>query len=184
MATQRITIAKVGGVAGDLVQRRLREWAAARQVSNPAEWSNDQWPSGVRVEADAFADRLRANSLSPPVVHFVEWSDLWSMGDLFARWLTPPGTPPPIVVHADRFTIYGYSLPDAGRLGRHLASAGRQQFPESDQFVRRLQEAVEAWQSMAERAALIVLREAIGGLVTDDELTGSLSVVPEWLSKG
>ena len=106
------------------------------------------------------------------------------MGDVFHRWLQPPGGSPPLVVHADRFEVFGYGLPDGGRLRRHLNAAGLQQFAEYDRFVGRLRESVEAWQQLAERAALIVLREVVGGLVTDGELRASLSVVPDWLSKG
>jgi hypothetical protein len=35
---------------------------------------------------------------------------------------------------------------------------------------------------LVERAALVVLREVVGGLVTDEELSDSLSLVPDWLS--
>lgn len=181
MATQRITIAKLGGIAADIALQRLRVWTAARGETDPGEWSSDQWPQNVRVQADAFADRLRANSLVLPVIAFVEWSDLWSMGDLFHHWLSPPGGPPPLAIHADRFEVYGYGLPDGGHLNRHLTTAGRQQFEEYDQFVGRLHEAVDAWQELAERAALIVLREVAGGLITDEELTASLSLMPDWL---
>jgi hypothetical protein len=183
MATQRITIAKIGGISADVALRRLREWAAARGDADPGEWSSDQWPSSVRAQVDSFADLLRANSLALPVIHFVEWSDLWSMGDLFRRGLTPPGGPPPLAIHGDRFEVYGYSLPDGGRLNRHLTTVGSEQFDEYDQFMGRLHEAVGAWQELADRAALIVLREVVGGLVTDDELTASLSLVPDWLSE-
>jgi hypothetical protein len=98
LASQRVTIAKVGGIAAEMTLQRLREWAGARRTANRKEWSNDQWPSSVRVQVDAFADRLRGNSLAPPVVHFVEWSDLWSMGDVYMRWLAPLGGPPPLII--------------------------------------------------------------------------------------
>ena len=58
MATQRITIAKIGGAAADVIVRQLREWAAARQSTNPNEWSSDQWPETVREQADDWSDRL------------------------------------------------------------------------------------------------------------------------------
>lgn len=183
MATQRNSIAKVGGLAADAVLQRLGDWSAARRVIDPHEWSSDQWPTPVRQHVDAFARRLQAHALSPPVLHFVEWTDLWSMGDLFARWLTPPGGAPPLTVLADRFEIYGYALPDGGSLARHLAGAGPQQFEESDHFVRRLGEAVAAWETLTDRAAIVVLREVVGGLVTDEEIEASLSVVPDWISE-
>jgi hypothetical protein len=182
LAAQRITIAKVAGIAADVTLQRLREWAGARQSAEPDEWSHDQWPSSVRVQADAFADGLRASSLFLPVVYFVEWSDLWSMGDLFGRWLAPPGGPDPIVIHANRFEVYGYALPDNGRLGRHLTAARPQQFHEYDWFVGRLEEALNAWRELTDQAALIVIREVVGGLYTDDDLLASVSRVPEWLA--
>lgn len=183
MATQRITVAKIGGIAADVVLQRLRVWAAARGEVDPDVWFGDPSSRSVRVQADAFADRLRANSLAPPVIYFVEWADLWSMGDLISGWLMPPVGTVPIAIYADRFEVYGYDLPDGGHLGRRLSTAGPQQFKEYDQFVGRLHEAVGAWQDFAERAVLIVLREVVGGLVTDEELIDSLSHVPEWLTE-
>lgn len=105
------------------------------------------------------------------------------MGDLFSRWLTPPGSPPPFLIHSDRFQVYGYTLPDGGRLGRHLAAAGPMQFDEYVWFVGRLQETLDAWREMTEQAAIIVIREVVGGLHTDEDMLASLSRVPEWLSE-
>jgi hypothetical protein len=183
LASQKITIAKIGGSAADIAFLRLQYWAASRLVNDPFEWSSDQWPSGVRAEADAFADQLRANSVYPPIVYYVEWVDLWSMGDVYIHWLTPPGAAPPIAVYADRFELYAYSLPDGGCLVRHLATSGALQFDEYEDYVGHLLRAAEAWGELVDRAILVVLREVVGGLVTNDELTASLSVVPDWLTK-
>jgi hypothetical protein len=183
VATQRITVAKVGGLAAEVVMLRLREWDSVRKADDLNEWSSEQWPLSVRRRADAFADRLRSHALDLPVVYFAEWADLWSMGDVFSRLLTPPGGPAPLIIHGDRFEIYGYSLPDGGRLVQHLASAGPQQFVEYDWFVWQLREAVRSWEELVEKGAVIVLREVVGGLVTDDELTNSLSTVPDWISE-
>ncbi len=106
------------------------------------------------------------------------------MGDVFIRWLNAPGGLPPAIIHADRFEVYSYDLPDGGRLGRHLAVAGPQWAPESDQFVGRLREAVGAWEGSVDRAVLVVLREVVGGLTLDEEVLASLSVVPDWLLEG
>jgi hypothetical protein len=182
LASQRITIAKLGGVSGDVVLRRLAEWSAARQADDPELWSPDQWPAEVRCEADDFAERLRTHGLVLPVVHFVEWADMWSMGNLFPRWLTPPDCPAPTGVHANRFEIFAYSLPDEGRLREYLASAAPQQWAETDFFVQRLREAVEAWNAFVDRAALVVLRFVVGGSALDEEVTASLQSCPAWLS--
>ncbi len=184
MASQRVTVAKVGGVAAEIVVQRLREWSAARQPGNrPNEWSSEQWPRRAREQADELADRLRANAFGPPVIYFTEWADMWSMGDLFERWLTPPDGPMPLMVYADRYQVYGYSLPDGGRLERYLATAGPQQWPETDWFVARLREAVCSWQGFVEQAALVVLRHVVGGSALDEEVTASLRAIPDWLSR-
>jgi hypothetical protein len=182
LPAQRITVAKVGGLAADVLARRLREWSAARLTSDPNEWSSDQWPGPVRHAADRFADHLRAHAPAPPVGYWVEWVDLWSMGDTCARWLTPPDGPMPLVVYADRVQLYAYSLPDAGRLAQHLAEAGPQQFPESDWLVGRLREAIGAWEGLVARSVLVLLRQVVGEAVTDEQLLASLEHVPEWLS--
>jgi hypothetical protein len=182
LATQRITVAKVGGTAADAVARRLRQWSAARLTTNPDEWSNEQWPEQVRHAADQFADQLRANGLAPPVVYFVEWADMWSMGDLFTDWLQPPDAPLPLIIHGDQFQLYAYGLPDGGRLAEHLAGAGPQQVPESEWLVGRLREAVGAWEGLVERSVLVVLRQTVGGSVSNEELLDSLDAVPSWLS--
>ncbi len=162
---------------------RLQEWASARQTDDPDVWSSEQWPSSVRRRADAFAEQLRTHALSLPVLYFAEWADLWSMGDLFASLLTPPDGSRPLIIHADRFELYGYGLPDSGRLVHHLTGAGPQQFVEYGWFVEHLQKAIRAWQELVDRATLVVLREVVGGLVTDEELSDSLSLVPDWLSE-
>jgi len=182
VASQRITIAKIGGVSADAVLRRLREWSAARQIDEPDEWSSEQWPQDVRKQADDFADRVRANAFAPPVVHYVEWVDMWSMGDLFGRWLTPSDNLMPLAVYANQYEIFGYALPDGGSLSRRLASSGPQQREESDWFVGRLREAVGAWQELIERAVVIVLRRVVQGSISDEEVTASLKCVPDWLS--
>lgn len=76
MASQRITIAKVGGMAAEVLEQRLRQWTATRGAAQADEWASDQWPLSVRAEVDHFANQLRIHGCFLPVVHFVEWSDL------------------------------------------------------------------------------------------------------------
>jgi hypothetical protein len=184
VATQRITVTKIGGAAADEILPKLREWSAARAAADRNASAREQWPPEVRRQADGLADHLRANSFASPVVYFAEWVDMWSMGDLFSQWLTPPDGPVPFAIHADRFEVFGYGLPDGDRLARHLAGAGPQQLAEQDWYVRRLREAVEAWQKLVERAVLVVLRQVMEGSVTDEEIRVSLEHVPEWLAAG
>jgi hypothetical protein len=182
MASQRITIAKLAGLSGDIALQRLSAWSSARKADNSNLWSAEQWPDHIRQEADDFAERLRANGLALPVCHFVEWADMWSMGDLFSHWLTPPGCPRLIGVHANRFELFAYRLPDDGRLASYLAAADPQQFAETDWFIARLQEAVRAWEKLALRATLVVLRYVVSGSALDEEVAASLEARPEWLS--
>src|SRR5262245_54775822 len=101
----------------------------------------------------------------------------------FSRWLAPPNFPRPIGVHANRFEIFAYGLPDGGRLANYLAAAGPQQFPETDFFIARLQEAVSAWEKLAPSATLVVLRNVLSGSALDGEVTVSLKTRPPWLLK-
>jgi hypothetical protein len=176
-------VVKVAGSAGDWVRERLREWTALRQADSDSTWAAEQWPPGVRRAADRLADLLRSRAAAPPVVHFVEWADLWSMGDTVARWLTPGRAPAAARVHGDRYELFGYTLPDDGVLARHLAEAGPHQHPETGWLVRRLREAVESWDKLHGRAALLVLRRVTAASVTDEELSASLRRVPTWLSE-
>ena len=179
MASQRVTIAKIGGIAADFALMRLRAWAEARNTDDPDEWGVDQWPADIRLQVDDFAERLRANAVRPPVVYFVEWSDPWSMGDIYTRWLTPPGSRGPLQIYGNRFQVFAYALPDRGRLDRYLARAGGQWADEYDLYVVRLREAVKSWKSLVDGGVIIVLREVLGGLVTDEELAESLADLPE-----
>ena len=182
MASQRITIAKLAGVSGDIALKRLSAWSAARNAADPNLWSPEQWPEHVRQEADDFAERLREHGFALPVCYFVEWADMWSMADEFPRWLSPPNCSRPIGVHANRFEIFAYGLPDGGRLANYLAGAGPQQFPETDCFVVNLQDAVSAWEKLVPRATLVVLRHVVGGSALDEEVTASLNTPAPWLS--
>jgi hypothetical protein len=181
LAVQRVTIAKIGGDASDVVVATLRGWAATRTSDSESEWSGDQWPAHVRDRVDDLAELIRSHSTAPPVIHFIEWIDRWSMFPDFERWLTPPDGPVPIKLVANRYVVYAYVLPDSSRLKSYLKTAGKQQFPESDWYVRRLGEAVAAWERLIDKAVLVVLRWPFEGSWSDDEIRDSLSGVPDWL---
>jgi hypothetical protein len=183
LASQRVTVAKIGGAGAEVVLARFREWSATRLPDDPDCWiASEFFPADVRSQADAFAEVLRANALTPPVVHFVEYADLWSMGDVFDRWLSPPKGPKPFFVAANAYNLHAYELPDGRKLTKYLANAGRQQFDECNTYIRRLREAIHAWHKLVDCAVIVVLRHVIGGLVEDDEITASLQTVPPWLT--
>src|SRR5213080_430481 len=74
MATQRVTLAKIGGAAAETIANQFRLWQQARR--------DDEFPAEVQIALDEFAEILRAHSAELPVAYFSEWIDMWSMGDL------------------------------------------------------------------------------------------------------
>ena len=189
MATQRITIAKIGGLAASAVIAQFHDWACTRTTDDPTEWGSHQWPPIVRREMETFALALRANGHEPPVVYFNEHVDSWSMGNLFTRWFPANDVRQPIELHADRFELWCYHLPDDGALVDLLQRSRRRKCmrerkPQEDRwFTINLLEAAFAWDWMIDIAAMVVLREALGGSLMDSELEQSLTVVPEWIVK-
>jgi hypothetical protein len=181
LATQRVTIAKIAGISGELALQRLTGWAAARQIDGPNLWSPEQWPDNVRQQGDEFADRVRANGFALPITYFAEWLDMWSMGDLIQRWLVPPNGTDSICVHGNRFEVFAYRLPDGGHLAQRLFRAGPQQFSETDWLIARLREAIEASENLAGQAAIVVLRQVVGGTTLDETIAQSLQIRAEWL---
>lgn len=182
MATQLISIAKIGGLAGDRLAKMIREWADLRTVETPSEWSPDQWPQSVRAQVDRIASLLRKNSAFPPVIHFVEWIDSWSMGDVFQSLLSPIDGEKPLQVFGDQFEVYGYCLPDDGLLLRRLAMNTTYSFGETQWFSRRLAETIGARQEITCRSLIVVLRDAISALVSDEDLAETLAGLPPWLT--
>jgi len=181
VATQLISVLKVAGSAGDFVWQRLHGWAAKRQDVGVGEWSSHQWPPEVRQEADRLADLLRSHSASPPIIHFVEWVDAWTVGDTFARWFIRGKESAAVQVYGERYELFGYFLPDEGALARHLAEAGPHQHPETEWLESRLQEALVSWDRLTDRAVLLVMRRVTGPTVTDEEILESSQCVPDWL---
>lgn len=152
MAKQRLTVSTFAGESAAAVAALVRSW---RTGSDPA-------------AVDRFCAALRENGLSLPIVYFCEWVDRWLMGDL---------VPGPEAVEGRRYQAACLSPEQA------LALAGRcgQQFAEQQWLASRLREAAAAW-SGAERQAVVVVREVLGGSTTDEVVEASLGVVPEWLS--
>jgi hypothetical protein len=188
MATQRITVATVVGRSGEAVVGRFRDWSAARDRRDPGLWAPEQWPERSRRAADRFAALVREHGYALPVVYFSEHLDAWSMGDVFERWLAPSGGNELLRIHADRFELFCYPLPDDEVLARSLREALRPQSlheraaSELLRFLGRLLEAEEACATVEGSAALVVLREVLGGTRLDEEVAAALGEVPPWLT--
>jgi hypothetical protein len=187
MASQRLTIAKLGGEAGFSVISRFRGWAALRSADDPEEWTPEQWPIEARREMDRFASSLKTHGHELPVLFFNESVDHWLMGSDYDRWLLPRDGPRAIKLHGDRHELWCYPLPDDGILAESLQRASRSNrirertWQEERWFRLQLLEAVLAWEPLVEVGAIVVLREVLGGLVEDHEVEEAMKIVPGWV---
>jgi hypothetical protein len=152
MANQRLTMATIAGKSAALIPSLFRTW---RVESDPA-------------AVDRFCAALRRNGQSLPIVYFCEWVDRWLMGDL---------VPGPEAVEGQRYQA-DCLLPEQA-----LAWASRcgVQFAEEQWLASRLREAAMAWGRAGPRV-VVVVRELFDNSTTDEEVTASLNVIPEWLS--
>lgn len=178
MPTQYITIAKVGGDAGEAIVQSFRAWTELRTVTEPDTWEPSQWPQQARDVADRFAEQLKLHAAEPPVVFYVEYVDTWSS--------FPPGRylskADELVILSDRFEQFCLPLPlarDTLEQLKKLKSSG--QWPEDRLFATLALTGAEAWEGIVNRGALVFLRYVVGGLVTDEEVVSSLSKQPDWI---
>jgi len=44
-----------------------------------------------------------------------------------------------------------------------------------------LEEAEDSWKPVVNEAVIVIMRDPLGGLVSDDEIEASLNEVPHWL---
>jgi hypothetical protein len=181
MVAQRLILAKIAGKAGTAVVELFRRWMSARTTDDRAVWTPEQWPAANRELIDRFGLALQTNGDLLPVVYCARWIDLWSMAKDFHDWLAPPELSPLAVV-GDRFELWCYPLPDEGRLAARLAEAAVPQFQEEGWFRSRVREALDAWGSLLDAAAIVLLREVIGGLANDRTVAESVTRLPGWLA--
>lgn len=153
MATQRMIVATIAGETGQMVAGLFRKWHSTRAVGQP---------DTVQSAVDKFAEQLRARGGIPPVVYYCEWFDCWSMGDdiHFGK-----------VIEGKQFEASCGSRPEAAAW---IEQCGNQ-FPGQQWLATRLREAAEAWQTLAEPATIVILRQVLGPSYTDEEVMASLS---------
>jgi hypothetical protein len=156
MPTQRIAIATVAGEAAAVIEEYFARW----RNSTAAERA---------VEIDRFCDALRINAASPPVVCFCEWIDSWSMGDR--------------ILHRSRVGGTRFQASCVTRLEAIAwAESCGDQHQEESWLAARLREASSAWCGPSDRISIVVVREVLGPLISDEEVAASLEAVPAWLS--
>lgn len=176
MATQTLTIAKLAGDAADATIALFREWQGKRlQIEDSRE--PEQWPESVRREADQWASRMSSRRHQPPILFYAEYVDLWSFSPA-ERFF---GETSLLFMMAWRFELYCLPLPigdDALAKLKHLRSNGQHQ--EDRLFGALTIAAIEAWQNMIERAALVFVREVVAASIDDEEITASQTGLPSW----
>jgi hypothetical protein len=166
MATQRLILAKISGAAAEKVAEQFRRWEQLAADSR----NLDHLSRAV----DHFAETLCAHAHRPPVTYFAQWIDLWSMGD-FVPGL---GRDQSVVVGTGRFEACCHDLPVAVSATTIDGAVSQ----ETLWLKNRINEAEQAWADLASASVLVILREPLGSMVTDEELLASQLSVPPWLS--
>lgn len=182
---QILTVATIAGEAADVVTCTFQRWSALRcpVAGEPMLMDSDQWPPDCRAEMRQFAEDMRSNAGLPPVVFYNQHADMWSMGDVFRTGFPENGNPLYQVMVGDDLELLCYAIPDGNALEEHLRRALRRKHfaEETKSYLRILQEAATAWQALVAKAAIVVLRQLIGGLVEDDEIRQANKLIPRWL---
>jgi hypothetical protein len=167
MTSQRLTIAKLGGRSAQDVAALFHAWQKYT--------AEDGSPSEFAVAIDAFATRLREHAHCPPVLYFAEWIDLWSMGDLVPGL----GDERAVIVASSRFEVACHNSP----IRIQATTIAGEETQETRWLRNRIQEAQDAWSEVTQESVIIVIREVLGALVTDEELMESLGSTPPWLAQ-
>lgn len=180
---QIVTVAKVVGESSRPVIRTFQRWSAAR-VPDPQEPTlvePRQWPADCREEMKQLASDIQTHTTKPPLVFYNEHVDMWSMGDVFQSAFPADGDHV-YEVQSNDMALWCYAMPDNDRLQDHLRrELGREQFAkERSWHLRVVQQAASAWHP-SDDAAIVVVRQVVGGLVTDEEVERASQVIADWL---
>ena len=151
-------MASVGGAAAEAAEALFRSWREGPQPPEPA-------------AVDQFCEQVRANGHALPVIYFCEWIDRWLMGNLV------PGPDP---MHGRRYEVACLVPEQATQWAEQCGD----QFPEQQWLASRLREAAAAWDGVADRRVVVVVREPMGASTDDEEVRTALQSVPGWLHTG
>jgi len=128
-------------------------------------------PSGPEPNSlDRFCDSISDNRLSLPIVYFCEWVDRWLMGDR---------VPGPNAKEGKKYQASCMTPAEANAWAEKCGT----QFQEQLSFAARLREAAMGWGTVADRYAIVVIREVLHLSTGDDEVRKSLRGVPGWLAE-
>jgi hypothetical protein len=177
MASQYLTIAKIGGRSAENTARLFDQWARARLVNIPNEWHSEQWPKDVRQQVDRWVDALREHAHRPPILFFVEYVDLWSFSPP-QRYLSDYGL---VQIMTDRYEVYCLRLPFAAEAKKELERIRRDGQHDEDRWFGTITlSAAAAWDALVDVAVLIFLRRIVDSSVRDKEVEDSLKIAAPW----
>src|SRR5262245_45951728 len=158
MASQRLSIATLSGIAADVCAERIESWRSDSAKIDTA-------------SVDRFCEAIRANATSLSIVYFAEWIDRWLMGD---------AVPGPNAISGKRFEVTCFTRECAIEWADRCGS----QFHEQLWLAARLREAAAASEGLFKNVLVVVIREVFDASATDDEIKAASAVVPSWLSEG
>lgn len=175
MASQRVLLFAIGGSLAESVWKEICRWNDSRTVTSTTEWSPDDWALEARQEIDAFVEKMVASAVTPPILYRSEHIDCWSMGDVYQTAL--------VIQHPDCCRQLCTTAHEVIATWVHSSD---QIIPDSDAppetlwLYNRVNEAIDARRDVAERRLIVFVRSVFAGLWTDDEVAGSLAIVPAW----
>jgi hypothetical protein len=191
MATQIVTILKIAGVSGERVFEKVRQFEAERQPCCDPNCliATEHWSADCRCRIDTFAEKLRKNRASLPVVFSLEYLDPWSPGPT-PLWRLPTWETNAVRALGDNYWLECYWLPDEGRLLADLKKATRsksirERKPQENTWACVfLEEACMAWETLVDAAALVWMGQTVAASVDDSEIKAAMLGIPEWLKSG
>jgi hypothetical protein len=179
---QRVTVALIAGASGKAVQKLVRRWKNQRlpDAADSKSWIS---PINVQREVRAFTRTLHRHAEYPPVLFYRQYVDQWSMGDVFD--LVDRG-PFATAVQLGDSELYAYSLPDRGTLSKQFGAARRPSAKsigrtEKIWFIDAIRDAIRTSQARKYTSILIVVREVVGGLIDEHDVSTAMADTVDWL---
>lgn len=178
MTSQKVTIIAIGGTFADAIWEKAKSFSAQRLTDDPNEWSSEQWPAETRAAIDTFADCLLTNAFIPPILYRSQHVDLWSAGDIFQSAIVANPSDAHCQLLSDRYEVYAVRVGVVQKIVRNVNDCDEYRWLE-----QRVGEAVSAWESLTEQRVIVLVREVLGGLWEDQEVSDSLEQIPHWWSE-
>ncbi len=190
---QIFTIAKIAGESGREILKRFQEWHENMQFDDGNIIKIDDanmirpryWPSHCCQQMNSFYEELCQNSFLPPVLFFCRYVDTWSAGWGQLMTASEKARNGFIEVASDRIELACYWLPDNNVLSTEIDGLLKEDWTpeEFPWFLTVLGEAVRSWELVINESAIVLVREVVGGIVSDREVEASVKTVAPWIDR-